>query len=92
MGDRIAVMSDGMLQQLDTPQNLYDQPANMFVAGFIGSPSMNFIDVTLEGSGGRSLPTPPASALRRPRASRTLSRITSGKPSPWASGPSTWWR
>ncbi|HET9435804.1 MAG TPA: sn-glycerol-3-phosphate ABC transporter ATP-binding protein UgpC [Candidatus Limnocylindrales bacterium] len=51
MGTRIAVMSDGLLQQVGTPQVLYDQPANRFVAGFIGSPSMNFIDVTLEGSG-----------------------------------------
>ncbi|MFM9106647.1 MAG: ABC transporter ATP-binding protein [Chloroflexota bacterium] len=48
MGDRIAVMSLGVLQQLDTPQNLYDFPANKFVAGFIGSPSMNFVDVTIE--------------------------------------------
>lgn len=51
MGDRIAVMSLGVLQQLDTPQNLYDVPANKFVAGFIGSPSMNFIDVTIQGEG-----------------------------------------
>src|SRR5256886_9617992 len=43
MGDRIAVLNDGMIQQLDTPQELYDHPANMFVAGFIGSPAMNFI-------------------------------------------------
>src|SRR5262249_29254894 len=48
MGDRIAVMSLGILQQLDTPQALYDHPANKFVAGFIGSPSMNFIDVTIQ--------------------------------------------
>jgi multiple sugar transport system ATP-binding protein len=48
MGDRIAVMSLGVLQQLDTPQRLYDMPANKFVAGFIGSPSMNFVDVTIE--------------------------------------------
>ena len=48
MGDRIAVMRDGILQQLDTPQNLYDHPANMFVAGFIGSPAMNFFPVTVE--------------------------------------------
>ncbi|MCC6312384.1 MAG: sn-glycerol-3-phosphate ABC transporter ATP-binding protein UgpC [Thermomicrobiales bacterium] len=53
MGDRIAVMSLGVLQQLDTPQNLYDVPANKFVAGFIGSPSMNFVDVTLKAEGGR---------------------------------------
>ena len=43
MGDRIAVLNDGMIQQLGTPQELYDHPANMFVAGFIGSPAMNFI-------------------------------------------------
>ncbi|HLO36541.1 MAG TPA: ATP-binding cassette domain-containing protein, partial [Candidatus Deferrimicrobium sp.] len=52
MGTRIAVMSDGLLQQVGTPQSLYDQPANRFVAGFIGSPSMNFLDVTFESSGG----------------------------------------
>src|SRR5437763_6754470 len=48
MGDRIAVMKDGFLQHCDTPLNLYHRPANMFVAGFIGSPSMNFIDVKVE--------------------------------------------
>ena len=52
MGDRIAVLKDGLLQQLDTPQNLYDKPANRFVAGFIGSPSMNFFAVTLVGENG----------------------------------------
>ena len=50
MGTRIAVMRDGILQQLDTPQNLYDNPKNTFVAGFIGSPAMNFFDVTVTGS------------------------------------------
>ena len=49
MGTRIAVMRDGVVQQIDSPQVLYDTPANMFVAGFIGSPSMNFFDVTLVG-------------------------------------------
>ena len=44
MGDRIAVMKDGVMQQCDTPLNLYHHPANLFVAGFIGSPSMNFVD------------------------------------------------
>ena len=52
MGTRIAVMSDGLLQQVGTPQTLYDQPANRFVAGFIGSPSMNFIEVTSDSSSG----------------------------------------
>ena len=47
MGDRIVVMKDGIIQQVDTPQNLYDMPCNMFVAGFIGSPQMNFLDGTL---------------------------------------------
>ncbi len=45
MGDRIAVMKDGILQQADTPSNLYNNPTNMFVAGFIGSPAMNFFAV-----------------------------------------------
>ena len=49
MGDRIAVMKDGVLQQLDTPKVLYERPANMFVAGFIGSPAMNMFMVDLEG-------------------------------------------
>lgn len=47
MGTRIAVMNAGILQQVDTPQTLYDYPANIFVAGFIGSPAMNFFDGTL---------------------------------------------
>lgn len=47
MGDRIVVMKDGIMQQADTPQNLYNKPFNMFVAGFIGSPQMNFLDATL---------------------------------------------
>ncbi len=51
MGDRIAVMRDGILQQVDTPQTLYNQPANMFVAGFIGSPAMNFFEAQVRVSG-----------------------------------------
>lgn len=47
MGDRIAVLSDGVLQQIDSPRNLYNTPANVFVGGFIGSPSMNFFNSTL---------------------------------------------
>jgi multiple sugar transport system ATP-binding protein len=50
MGTRIAVMKDGLLQQIASPQVLYDTPNNIFVAGFIGSPSMNFFDVTLTGA------------------------------------------
>jgi multiple sugar transport system ATP-binding protein len=47
MGTRIAVMKEGVLQQVDTPQALYDRPGNQFVAGFIGSPSMNFFEMQL---------------------------------------------
>lgn len=53
MGSRIAVMRDGVLQQLDTPQNLYDNPSNMFVAGFIGSPAMNFFEARLDRGAGK---------------------------------------
>ncbi len=53
MGDRIVVMKDGIIQQNDAPQVLYDTPCNLFVAGFIGSPQMNFLDavITAKGSG-----------------------------------------
>ena len=47
MADRIVVMKDGIVQQFDTPKNLYNHPCNVFVAGFIGTPQMNFIDATL---------------------------------------------
>jgi len=49
MGDRVAVIKDGFLQQVDSPQNLYDYPENVFVAAFIGSPSMNLYEGTLDG-------------------------------------------
>ncbi|SNY90219.1 multiple sugar transport system ATP-binding protein [Cohaesibacter sp. ES.047] len=51
MADRIVVMKEGYIHQVDTPQMLYDHPANMFVAGFIGSPQMNMLEVTIERSG-----------------------------------------
>lgn len=71
MGSRIAVMRDGVLQQLDTPQQLYDHPLNKFVAGFIGSPAMNFIRGTLRrgdgqvffDSGNFSVPIPKTQAV-----------------------------
>jgi multiple sugar transport system ATP-binding protein len=66
MADRIVVMKDGHIQQVDTPQNLYDRPVNMFVAGFIGAPQMNMLPSTIlrRGDGyvavfdGRELPLP----------------------------------
>ncbi len=53
MGSRIVIMKDGFIQQVDTPQNNYDYPANKFVAGFIGSPQMNFFDAKLEKENGK---------------------------------------
>ena len=51
MGSRIVVMKDGYIQQVDSPQVLYEKPCNMFVAGFMGSPQMNFINATVEVNG-----------------------------------------
>ena len=85
MGDRIAVMNEGRLQQVGEPQELYDRPVNRFVAGFIGSPSMNFIDVTATGrrrhgrrraarGDGRHDPDPRADARRRQERRRPADR------------------
>ncbi|MFF0321874.1 ABC transporter ATP-binding protein [Nonomuraea angiospora] len=52
LGDRVCVLRDGLLQQVDTPQNLFDKPVNLFVAGFMGSPSMNFATAELIRDGG----------------------------------------
>src|SRR5229473_2750706 len=54
MGDRIAIMNAGILQQVGTPGEIYDHPANLFVAGFIGSPTMNFVPVTTTDSTARA--------------------------------------
>jgi multiple sugar transport system ATP-binding protein len=87
MGDRVAVLKDGILQQVDTPQNLYDDPDNVFVAAFIGSPSMNLYEGTLAASGdgatvrlGSQSVDVPASVLdRRPGLREHLDRpITVG--------------
>jgi multiple sugar transport system ATP-binding protein len=53
LGDRIVVMNQGVIQQVGTPQEVFDRPENMFVAGFIGTPQMNFIDVSVEDHDGR---------------------------------------
>jgi multiple sugar transport system ATP-binding protein len=50
LGDRVAVLRDGILQQVDTPNELYNHPANLFVAAFIGSPPMNLVEATVDGS------------------------------------------
>ena len=68
LGDRVAVMRDGLVQQLDTPQNLYRHPANLFVAAFIGSPSMNVLEAAVEAGhvcfAGFRIPLPAATDLR----------------------------
>ena len=55
MGDRIVVLKDGLIQQIGTPLGLYNTPVNRFVAGFIGSPPMNFMKVSLKMEGGKLL-------------------------------------
>ena len=80
MADRIVVMKDGHIQQVDTPQVLYDHPVNMFVAGFIGAPQMNFVPVTIRKSDGalvadfdgRALPLP--ARLTEPNLERYVGR------------------
>ena len=52
LGDRIVIMKDGFIQQIGTPQEVFDHPANLFVAGFIGTPQMNFFDARLTKDGG----------------------------------------
>ena len=74
MGDRVAVIKDGFLQQVDTPQNLYDRPANVFVGAFIGSPSMNLreghLDIVGDGGtitlGSQTVALSPQSLVNRP--------------------------
>jgi multiple sugar transport system ATP-binding protein len=78
MGDRVAVMQGGQLQQVDEPERLYERPANQFVAGFIGSPSMNMVEAKVSrGPSGLSasfgeheLPIPPALVAERPGLAR----------------------
>ncbi len=79
MGDRIAVLKEGVLQQLDTPQNLYDKPGNMFVAGFIGSPAMNFFEVTVVGEDGELYVDEGAFKLRVPPSRRQVLARYAGK-------------
>jgi multiple sugar transport system ATP-binding protein len=66
MGHRVAVMRDGVLQQVDAPQRLYDAPTNLFVASFVGSPPMNLIEASLEHDGGRLVCTVGEARLELP--------------------------
>jgi len=86
MGDRVAVLKDGLLQQCDTPIGLFGKPRNLFVAGFIGSPAMNLIPTTVNGEsaviGGATIPLTPAQ-----RTALTGSNIVVGiRPEGWSIG------
>jgi multiple sugar transport system ATP-binding protein len=78
MGDRVAVLHGGMLQQYATPRELYDRPANLFVAEFIGSPEMNLYEASVSGSGSelvlgsQRLPLGPAEAVLKPYRGRKV--------------------
>ena len=93
MGDRVAVMKLGEIQQVDTPLNLYDKPTNLFVAGFIGSPQMNLLEGKASGGEARigdySVPVDPAAASKmdgditvgvRPEAWRIVNKESGGLP------------
>ncbi|SDQ62394.1 ABC transporter ATP-binding protein [Quadrisphaera sp. DSM 44207] len=78
MGDRVAVLKDGVLQQVDTPRHMYDRPANVFVAGFIGSPAMNLLELPVADGGvqfGSAILPVTRTALSEARADR---RVTVG--------------
>ena len=76
MGDRVCVLKDGILQQVDTPRNMYDNPVNVFVAGFIGSPAMNLLKVDATGGtlhiGGAEMPIPRETAEVADKAGRKI--------------------
>ena len=80
MGHRVAVLKDGLLQQCDTPRRLYDEPANAFVAGFIGSPAMNLKTVPLHDGGARlgGLSVPLPAPILDAAAKSNLSEVTLG--------------
>src|SRR5271165_656227 len=75
LGDRVVVMKDGLIQQIGTPLEVYGNPANKFVAGFIGAPSMNFLEVMIHGDGAALLAEAPGVRLELPAA---IERALSG--------------
>ena len=75
MGDRVAVMRKGELQQVDDPQTLYDRPVNLFVGGFIGTPAMNMLDANI---GRRTASSRRRSASRRSRSAASRPRSAPG--------------
>ncbi len=94
MADRIVVMHDGVVEQVGEPLDLYDNPANLFVAGFIGSPAMNFINATIKRNGGApSAVAPDGTVLPLSAAGRRPRRPEGGlRHPPGASRPDRWRR
>ena len=80
LGDRVVVMKDGLIQQVGEPLELYNQPANKYVAGFIGSPAMNFADVTIRAVGNGLVAENAAMRLAVPEALKGRLGPHSGKP------------
>src|SRR5437667_124728 len=78
LGDRVAVMRDGRIQQVGTPLEIYNRPKNRFVAGFIGAPAMNFLDVRLEDAGGELYAVAPGFRIRVPNERAGLRNLLSG--------------
>jgi multiple sugar transport system ATP-binding protein len=80
MASRIAVINMGILQQVDSPSNLYDEPANVFVAGFIGSPAMNFFNSKLERSNGKLIVDAGSFQVEVPESRNSVYQDHVGKP------------
>jgi multiple sugar transport system ATP-binding protein len=80
LGDRVVVMKDGLIQQVGEPLELYNNPANKYVAGFIGSPAMNFADTTIEEVGGAVYATNPTMKIRVPEQIAARMGPHKGKP------------
>ncbi len=78
LGDRVVVMNDGEIQQVDTAQYLYDYPNNQFVAGFIGEPAMNMVGVEVEGTDGETVVSHPGFRIRLPETDE-LRRFDAGR-------------
>src|SRR4249919_1640783 len=79
LGDRVVVMKDGVVQQVGEPLELYNTPSNRFVAGFIGSPAMNFADVTLVENGGKPVAEAPGLKIGLPDALAARARSKAGR-------------
>ena len=83
MGDRVAVLKDGLLMQVDTPRNLYDKPKNVFVAGFIGSPAMNLLELPVVDGGvqfGGTVYPVPRDVLEEAHGQTVTARFPPGRP------------